>query len=82
MRRDRGLSYAARVLTGVARSAQRAADAALEGATTSFAFHAAAEGEMTYRASGWDAGLTSWYGRGRDGDYQRWGGSFRVRLTQ
>jgi tetratricopeptide (TPR) repeat protein len=79
-RRDRGFSHVGRVLTGVARSALRAADSGLEGATTSFAFHAAAEGEMTYRASSWDAGLTSWYGRGRDGDYQRWGGSFRVRL--
>jgi thioredoxin-like negative regulator of GroEL len=84
-RQDRGLSYVGRVLSGVARSArvpsgQGAADAALEGTTTRYALHGTLEGEMTYRASGWDAGLTSWYGRGRDGDYQRWGGSLRVRL--
>jgi hypothetical protein len=79
MRRDRGLSYAARALTGVARSA-RTADAALERATTSYAFHATVEGETTYRASSWDAALTTWYGRGRDGDYQRWGGSLRIRM--
>jgi tetratricopeptide (TPR) repeat protein len=79
-RQDRGLSYVARLLTGVARSAQRVTEAEVEGATTRYAFHGTVEGEMTYRASRWDAGLTSWYGRGRDGDYQRWGGSFRVRL--
>ena len=75
MRRDRGLSYVGRLLTGLARSAQVADDV-----TTSYAFQGTAEGEMTYRGRGWDAGLTSWYGRGRDGDYQRWGGSFRIRL--
>jgi tetratricopeptide (TPR) repeat protein len=78
-RRDRGLSYVARVLTGLARSTQSAVDSDLDGATR-YALHATGEGELTYRASSWDAGLTSWYGRGRDGDYQRWGGSFRVRL--
>ncbi|HJU67893.1 MAG TPA: tetratricopeptide repeat protein [Gemmatimonadaceae bacterium] len=83
-RRDRGLSYVGRVLTGFARTSQLAARSpeALDGATeASYAFHGAAEGELTYRASGWDAGLTSWYGRGREGGYQRWGGSFRIRLS-
>jgi tetratricopeptide (TPR) repeat protein len=79
-RRDRGLSYVARALAGVARSAERAGDAALEGAITRYAFHGTVEGETTYRAAGWEAALTSWYGRGRDGDYQRWGGSLRLRL--
>jgi hypothetical protein len=79
-RRDRGFSHVARLLTGVARSAHRAADAESDGVTTRYALHGTLEGEMTYRASGWEAGLTSWYGRGRDGDYQRWGGSLRVRL--
>ena len=72
-RRDRGFSHMARLLAGVARSTLREASA-------QYAFHAALEGEMTYRATGWDAGLTSWYGRGREGDYQRWGGSLRMRL--
>ena len=81
-RRDRGLSYVARLLTGLARSTHGATDLESEDATTRYAFHGTAEGEMTYRASGWEAGLTSWYGRGRDGDYQRWGGSFRVRLDR
>lgn len=82
-RRDRGLSYLGRLLTGVARTSQLGADGAALDAepTTSYALHASAEGELTYRGSGWDAGLTSWYGRGRDGDYQRWGGSFRIRLS-
>jgi hypothetical protein len=74
-RRDRGVSYVGRILTGFARSSQ--ADSVV---TTRYAFQGTAEGELTYRASGWDVGLTSWYGRGRDGDYQRWGGSFRIRL--
>ena len=77
-RRDRGLSHMARLLAGVARSTPRPAGAGAAEAT--YAFHGAVEGEVTYRAGGWDAGLTSWYGRGRDGDYQRWGGSLRVRL--
>jgi tetratricopeptide (TPR) repeat protein len=83
-RRDRGLSYVGRILTGFARSSQLAARGSEEldtTPTTSYAFHGTAEGELTYRRSGWDAGLTSWYGRGRDGDYQRWGGSFRIRLS-
>ena len=82
-RRDRGLSYVGRVLTGFARSSQFAARSSQPdtAATTSYAFHGTAEGELSYRRSGWDAGLTSWYGRGRDGDYQRWGGSFRIRLS-
>jgi tetratricopeptide (TPR) repeat protein len=79
-RRDRGFSHVGRLLTGVARSAHRAPDAESDGVTTRYALHGTLEGEMTYRASGWEAGLTSWYGRGRDGDYQRWGGSLRVRL--
>ena len=81
-RRDRGLSYVGRFLTGFARSSQLAADSLQveTSVTTSYAFHGTAEGELAYRASGWDVGLTSWYGRGRDGDYQRWGGSFRVQL--
>jgi tetratricopeptide (TPR) repeat protein len=73
LRRDRGLSYAARTLAGVARSALHA--------RTGYALYATGEGELAYRAAGWDAGLTSWYGRGRDGGYQRWGGSLRVRLN-
>jgi tetratricopeptide (TPR) repeat protein len=72
-RQDRGFSRMARLLAGVARSTEH-------GATTQYAFHGAVEGELIYRARGWDAGLTSWYGRGRDGDYQRWGGSLRVRV--
>lgn len=80
MRRDRGLSYVARVLTGLARSTERAADVAIERVEPLYAFHAVGEGELAYRGSNWDAGLSSWYGRGRDGDYQRWGGSLRVRL--
>jgi tetratricopeptide (TPR) repeat protein len=81
-RRDRGLSYVGRVLTGFARSSQLAdrASQVSDEFTTQYAFHGTAEGELTYRAASWDAGLTSWYGRGRDGDYQRWGGSFRIRL--
>ena len=81
-RRDRGLSYVGRLLTGFARSSQVAARSTQHAAdlTTSYAFQGTAEGEMSYRGGGWDAGLTSWYGRGRDGDYQRWGGSFRIRL--
>jgi hypothetical protein len=75
MRRDRGLSYVGRVLTGFARSSPSAVDLG-----KSYAFQGTAEGEMSYRGRGWDAGLSSWYGRGRDGDYQRWGGSFRIRL--
>ena len=75
MRRDRGLSYVGRLLTGFARSSPSAVDLG-----TSYAFQGTAEGEMSYRGRGWDAGLSSWYGRGRDGDYQRWGGSFRIRL--
>jgi tetratricopeptide (TPR) repeat protein len=71
-RRDRGFSHVARLLAGVARSALRE--------TTSYALHATGEGEVMYRGSSWEGGLTSWYGRGRDGDYQRWGGSLRVRL--
>lgn len=77
-RRDRGLSYLGRLLTGFARTSESAIDVE---ASTQYAFHGTAEGELTYRASGWDAGLTSWYGRGREGDYQRWGGSFRIRLS-
>ena len=82
-RRDRGFSYLGRVLTGVARTSQLGGTGAALDAepTTSYALHANAEGELTYRGSGWDAGLTSWYGRGREGDYQRWGGSFRIRLS-
>jgi tetratricopeptide (TPR) repeat protein len=84
-RRDRGFSYLARMLTGFARtseSAIRNPQSALDlEASTRYAFHGTAEGELTYRASSWDAGLTSWYGRGRDGDYQRWGGSVRIRLS-
>jgi hypothetical protein len=80
MRRDRGLSYIARVLTGVARSTERPDDAALERTGPFYAFHAVGEGELAYRGPTWDAGLSSWYGRGRDGDYQRWGGSLRVRI--
>jgi hypothetical protein len=80
-RRDRGLSYVGKLLAGMSRSAERAPETVLEGATR-YAFHGAAEGEMTYRSSRWEAGLTSWYGRGRDGDYQRWGGSVQVRLGQ
>ena len=79
-RRDRGLSYMARILTGVARSTERPAEAALERTDPFYAFHAVGEGELAYRAPSWDAGLSSWYGRGRDGDYQRWGGSLRVRI--
>lgn len=81
-RRDRGLSYVGRVLTGFARSSQFALRGSQldTAASTSYALHATAEGELTYRGSGWDAGLTSWVGRGREGDYQRWGGSFRIRL--
>ena len=81
-RRDQGFSYVGRLLTGFARSSQLAARSTepSESMTTTYAFQGTAEAEMTYRAAGWDAGLTSWYGRGRDGDYQRWGGSFRVRL--
>lgn len=82
-RRDRGLSYVGRLLTGFARSSQFAARGSQPDTTTttSYALQATAEGELAYRASGWDAGLTSWYGRGREGDYQRWGGSFRIRLS-
>ena len=83
-RRDRGLSYVGRVLTGFARTSQLAVRSEEElqpDAKASYAFQGTAEGELTYRASSWDAGLTSWYGRGRDGDYQRWGGSFRIRLS-
>ncbi|MDQ4079668.1 MAG: tetratricopeptide repeat protein [Gemmatimonadota bacterium] len=80
VRRDRGLSYVARILTGVARSTERPAEPALEAVDPFYAFHAVGEGELAYRATGWDAGLSSWYGRGRDGDYQRWGGSLRFRL--
>ena len=80
LRRDRGLSYVARILTGVARSAEHPSEAALERTDPFYAFHAAGEGELAYRATSWDAGLSSWYGRGRDGDYQRWGGSLRVRI--
>jgi tetratricopeptide (TPR) repeat protein len=80
-RRDRGLSYVARLLTGVARSTQRAPEAESEGVTRRYALHGTVEGEIAYRAAGWEAGFTSWYGRGRDGDYQRWGGSVRVRLV-
>jgi hypothetical protein len=81
-RRDRGLSYVGRVLTGFARSSHAASPSeALDAdVTTRYAFQGTAEGELSYRAAGWDVGLTSWYGRGRDGDYQRWGGSFRIRL--
>jgi tetratricopeptide (TPR) repeat protein len=79
-RRDRGLSYVARLLTGIARSTERPAVTALEAADPFYAFHAVGEGEIAYRATSWDAGLSSWYGRGRDGDYQRWGGSLRVRV--
>lgn len=81
-RRDRGLSYVGRVLTGFARTSEATlpTDELEAGVTTRYAFHGTAEGELSYRASGWDVGLTSWYGRGRDGDYQRWGGSFRIRL--
>ena len=78
-RRDRGWSYVARILAGVARSAERAAEADLEG-VTSYAIHGSAEGEITYRASRWEAGLTSWYGRGRDAGYRRWGGSAGIRV--
>jgi hypothetical protein len=74
-RRDRGLSYVGRLLTGFGRTSEVEPEV-----STSYAFQGTAEGEVTYRASGWDVGLTSWYGRGRDGDYQRWGGSFRIRL--
>jgi hypothetical protein len=82
-RRDRGLSHVGRILAGFARTSQLGTrDTELEPATTtSYALHATAEGELTYRRSGWDAGLTSWYGRGREGDYQRWGGSLRIRLS-
>jgi hypothetical protein len=80
MRRDRGLSYVARFLTGVARSSEHAAESALEGTEPFYAFHAVGEGELAYRGTSWDAGLSSWYGRGRDGDYQRWGGSLRIRI--
>ncbi|MGQ0714126.1 MAG: tetratricopeptide repeat protein [Gemmatimonadaceae bacterium] len=80
MRRDRGISYVARILTGVARSTERPIDVALDRADPRYAFHAVGEGELAYRGTNWDAGLSSWYGRGRDGDYQRWGGSLRVRL--
>jgi tetratricopeptide (TPR) repeat protein len=80
MRRDRGLSYVARILTGVARSTEHPTEAALERADSFYAFHAVGEGELAYRGANWDAGLSSWYGRGRDGDYQRWGGSLRVRI--
>ena len=87
-RRDRGMSYVGRVLTGLARTSELAispaqgapAQSAIHESTT-YAFQGTAEGELTYRASRWDAGLTSWYGRGRDGDYQRWGGSFRIRVS-
>ncbi len=74
-RRDRGLSYVGRLLTGFGRTSLVEPEVA-----TRYALQGTAEGEVTYRASGWDVGLTSWYGRGRDGDYQRWGGSFRIRL--
>jgi hypothetical protein len=80
-RRDRGLSYVGRVLTGLARTSELALNPqSAIGESTIYAFHGTAEGELTYRASRGDAGLTSWYGRGREGDYQRWGGSFRIRL--
>ena len=79
-RRDRGVSYVARILSGVARSTQPGPDPQIEGMTTQYAFHAAAEGEVMYRAPGWEMGLGAWYGRGREGGYQRRGGSVRVRL--
>ena len=78
-RRDRGFSHVARILTGVSRSTQRATGADLEGAT-SYSFHGTLEGEMVYRVSRWEAGLSSWYGRARDAGYQRWGGSAHIRV--
>jgi hypothetical protein len=82
-RRDRGLSYVGRMLTGFARTSQLAVrNSQLESESSRhYSFQGTAEGELSYRAAGWDAGLTSWYGRGREGDYQRWGGSFRIRLS-
>src|SRR6185503_10736966 len=84
MRRTSGLSFSGRVLPAFASSMEalplpgaRALGAdALRGP---LARHTATElsggGEMWYRTSRWEAAAAASYGRGRAGDYQRFGAS-------
>lgn len=89
VRRTKGLSFSGRVLPAFASSMEALS---LPGAPAlgadalrgPLARHTAAElsgsGEMWYRASRWEAAAAASYGRGRAGDYQRFGASISVRI--
>ena len=86
VRRARGLSFAARVVPSYAWSDESAIMALPDGsiARLPIARHSAvqmgASGEAGYRVHGWEAAGALSYGRGRAGDYQRFGASITVRI--
>ena len=89
VRRTRGLSFSGRVLPALASSMEAlplpgAPALGADALRGPLARHTAAEvsgsGEMWYRAPRWEAAAAASYGRGRAGDYQRFGASISVRI--
>lgn len=86
VRQARGFSFAARVLPSYAWSDESPIIASADGSVVRgpIARHTAvqmgASADAGYRAHGWDAAGALSYGRGRAGDYQRFGASITVRL--
>jgi hypothetical protein len=86
VRQARGLSFSARVLPSYAWSDESAIIPSPDGSITRgplsrhTAKQIAASAEAGYRVHGWEAAGAVSYGRGRAGDYQRFGASITVRM--
>ena len=89
VRRTKGLSLSGRVIPAFASSMESlplpgAPALGADAVRGPLARHTAAElsgsGEAWYRASRWEAAAAASYGRGRAGDYQRFGASISVRF--
>jgi hypothetical protein len=82
----RGFSFAGRVIPSYAWSDESAIIASPDGSVARgpIARHSAvqmgASAEAGYRVHGWEAAGALSYGRGRAGDYQRFGASITVRM--
>lgn len=81
-----GVSFAARALPGVARSAEDLGAPAITSPVrppteTRDVFQLSTSAELEYRTKRWAVTADAGYGRGREGDYQSLNGSLRVRLN-
>jgi tetratricopeptide (TPR) repeat protein len=87
VRRARGLSLAARVVPSFAWSDESAQIASLDGTIVRgpierrTAVQVGAAAEAGYRVHEWEAAGAVTYGRGRAGDYQRFGASITLRMV-